>query len=71
MLRSSYLYITRAYGNESAIRGGPEKYDPIIHAIKNIYQINFKNHDLRYYIYQATHNLVTGLGMGVLQNYID
>jgi hypothetical protein len=32
----------------------------------------FKNHDLRNYIYdQATHNLVTGLGMGVLQNYID
>jgi hypothetical protein len=39
--------------------------------LKNIDQINFKNHDLRNYIYQATHNLVTGLGMGVLQNYID
>jgi hypothetical protein len=26
-----------------------------------MYHINFKNHDLRN-IYQATHNLVTGLG---------
>jgi hypothetical protein len=33
-----------------------EKYDPIIHAIENVYQINFKNHDLRNYIYRATHN---------------
>jgi hypothetical protein len=32
-------------------------------------KINFKNHDLRNYIYQATRNLVTGLGMGVLQIY--
>ena len=32
------------------------------HAIENVYQINFKNHDLRNYIYRATHNLVTGLG---------
>jgi hypothetical protein len=39
-----------------------EKYDPIIHAIENVYKINFKHHDLRNYIYQATHNLVTGLG---------
>jgi hypothetical protein len=23
-----------------------EKYDPIIHAIENVYKINFKNHDL-------------------------
>jgi hypothetical protein len=39
-----------------------EKYDPIIYAIENVYQINFKNHDLRNYIYRATNNLVTGLG---------
>jgi hypothetical protein len=24
-----------------------ENYDPIIHAIGNVYHINFKNHDLR------------------------
>ena len=39
-----------------------DKFDPIIHAFENVYQINFKSHDLRNYIYRATHNLVTGLG---------
>jgi hypothetical protein len=34
-------------------------------------KLTLKNHDLRNYIYQATRNLVKGLGMGVLQNYID
>jgi hypothetical protein len=30
-----------------------DKYDPIVHAIKHIYQINLKNHDLRNYIYSG------------------
>ncbi len=39
------------------------KYHLIIYASHLLYQIiYFKNHDLRNYFYQATHNLVKDLG---------